>query len=345
MSASTLKGARMKNLSERKHFLLIQAIEDYIKDASPITSGSAKEKYIKDISTATLRNELNALEEMGFLKQLHTSSGRIPTTEGYRYYVNHLLKGVEIKPSDLEKVKNVITNRTNSFADIVSSIAKIVSKVTNYPTVIYANGFDKLTVEGIKIVPLLDESALALIKTQGGYINNTINVSADEKSCYDASIYLTKHFAGKSIKYLVENMDEVEKLALEQISGLSSIVNNLVKGMKELLEKPMLDIKREGTAKLALEHKESQKIFDFLENEDELSKVLNNPSEDVTFEFAEEGEKMEGCAIVKAPIMVDGKTVASIGVIGPQRMDYSSIASALKLVMYELDEINKEKGD
>lgn len=335
----------MKVLSDRKHFLLIQAIEDYIKDASPITSGSAKERYIQDISTATLRNELNALEEMGYLKQLHTSSGRIPTTEGYRYYVNHLFKGVEIKSEDLEKVKNIIIDRTNSFAEIVSSIAKIVSKVTNYPTVIYANGFDKLTVEGIKIVPLLDDTALALIKTQGGYINNNINVSTDEKSCYDASIYLTKHFAGKTIKYLVENMDTVTKMAMEQITGLSNIVDNLLVGMKQMLEKPMLDIKREGISKLIGKHKESQKIFDFLENEDEIYKALDKTSEDVTFEFAEEGEKMEGCAIVKAPLMVDGKTVASIGVIGPQRMDYTSIASALKLVMYELDELNKKKGE
>lgn len=331
----------MKSLSERKHNLLIQAIEDYIKDASPITSGSAKQKYIKDISTATLRNELNSLEQMGYLKQLHTSSGRIPTTEGYRYYVNHLLKGVTIKAHDLEKVKNVITERANSFAEIVSSIAEIVSKATNYPTVIYANGFDNLTVEGIKIVPLINNSALALIKTQGGYINNTINVNANEKSCYDASIYLTKKFMGKTIKYLVENMEEVEKVAIEQISGLSSIVNNLVLGMKQLLEKPLLDIRHEGTAKLIGEYKETQKIVDFLENEEEISKVLKDEVNDVTFEFAEEGEKMEGCAIVKAPIMVDGKAIASIGVVGPQRMDYCSIASALKLVMHELDELNK----
>ena len=74
-------------LNERKHKVLINAVEDYIKDASPITSGTIHERHIKDISTATLRNELNALEAMGFLKQLHTSGGRVPTTLGYRYYV------------------------------------------------------------------------------------------------------------------------------------------------------------------------------------------------------------------------------------------------------------------
>jgi len=94
-----------KELSDRKRHILCSAIEDYIKDASPITSGGVKDKHIKEVSTATLRNELNALEAMGYLKQLHTSGGRVPTTEGYRYYVSTLLENFEVDESKLKKVE------------------------------------------------------------------------------------------------------------------------------------------------------------------------------------------------------------------------------------------------
>ena len=123
-------------LSERKQKILCMAVEEYIRDCSPITSGSVKDITSLNCSTATLRNELNALEAMGYLKQLHTSGGRIPTAQGYRYYVERLLGEGNAGEGELDKVKEVISSRTSSLNDIVSGIAKIVSEKTNYPTVV-----------------------------------------------------------------------------------------------------------------------------------------------------------------------------------------------------------------
>ena len=119
-------------LSERKKQILCMAVEEYIKDSAPITSGGIKDKGL-DCSTATLRNELNALEAMGFLKQLHTSGGRVPTVQGYRFYVENLLSGVKATDKELEDVRALISSRTNSLNEIISGIAKIVSHATNYP--------------------------------------------------------------------------------------------------------------------------------------------------------------------------------------------------------------------
>ena len=110
-----------KELSERKKLILCSAIDDYIKDASPITSGSVKDRHINDVSTATLRNELNALEAMGYLKQLHTSGGRVPTTDGYRYYVSTLLENFQVSKKQLKKVESDLNNRTNSLKEILES--------------------------------------------------------------------------------------------------------------------------------------------------------------------------------------------------------------------------------
>ena len=135
-------------LSERKIKILNIAVEEFIKDASPITSNSVKDKTKLDVSTATLRNELNALEAMGFLKQLHTSGGRVPTAQGYRFYVENLLKDVKATNSELEDVRKVIENRTQSLSEMISQIGKIISKATNYPTVVMLNGIENLSLSG-----------------------------------------------------------------------------------------------------------------------------------------------------------------------------------------------------
>ena len=131
-------------LSERKIKILNIAVEEFIKDSAPITSGSVKDRTSLDVSTATLRNELNALEAMGFLKQLHTSGGRIPTAQGYRFYVENLLKNIKASNKELKNVRKIIENRTQSLSEIVSDIAKVISQATNYPTVVLVNGIENL---------------------------------------------------------------------------------------------------------------------------------------------------------------------------------------------------------
>ena len=158
------------HLSERKHFILCSVDEDYIKDAATITSAGVQDRHIPKVSTATLRNELNALESMGYLKQLHTSGGRIPTAEGYKYYVSSLLEDFQVSEDKLKKVESLLDGETNSLSQILSGIANLVSKATNYPTVMVANGYDKLVIEEVRIIPLIDNEALVLFKTHSGIV-------------------------------------------------------------------------------------------------------------------------------------------------------------------------------
>ena len=102
-------------LSDRKKQILQVAIEDYISSCSPITSGALKGLANLDCSTATLRSELNALEAMGYLKQLHTSGGRVPTPQGYRFYVESLLSNLSVTNAELDKVKNIIEQKNRIF--------------------------------------------------------------------------------------------------------------------------------------------------------------------------------------------------------------------------------------
>ena len=298
-------------LSERKHKILCMAVEEYIRDCSPITSGSVKDITSLDCSTATLRNELNALEAMGYLKQLHTSGGRVPTAQGYRYYVEQLLGEGNAGDGELEKVKEVIASRTSSLNDIVSGIAKIVSEATNYQTVIMMDGYKNLILHEFKLIPLFDDKIMVLIGTIAGYIHQTLDVKATLKDCEDASNYLTKHFKGETIGFMIENIEQLESGMHSEISAFQSVVNSLIEGLKRLNKQKYLDVKRTGSAKLLENNgnvEEAKKVFNVLEDEKELSNILELEGKGkIEVTVADEGKN---CSVVKAPICVNGKQLA-----------------------------------
>ena len=305
-------------LSARKQKILQMAVEEYIKDCSPITSGGIKDSASLDCSTATLRNELNALEAMGFLKQLHTSGGRVPTAQGYRYYVESLLSQGQASEGQLDEVKKIISSRTSSLDEIVGGIAKIVSQATNYPTVVMVNGVKNL-----------------------GYINQTLDIKASIRDCEDASKYLTKHFRGETLGFMIENIEEYKQGMHSEIEAFQGVVNSLIEGLKNLNSQRYLNVRREGSAKLLNDNsvEDAKKVLNVLDDEKELSNILELEGKgNIEVTVADDGQE---CSVVKAPIVVNGRQLASIGVIGPQRMDYAGIASAIKLVMNEL---NNNKG-
>ena len=243
-------------LSERKQKILCMAVEEYIKDCAPITSGGIKNTASLDCSTATLRNELNALEAMGFLKQLHTSGGRIPTAQGYRYYVERLLEQGGASEKELDKVKEIIASKTSSLDELVGDIAKLVSSATNYPTVVMMDGMENLVLNDFKIIPLLENKLMVLIGTTAGYLNQTIDVCANAESCQDASNYLTKHFKGETIGFMINNIEEYKLGMHSEIAQFQEVVNSLIEGLRKLNSQKRLNVRREGSAKL-LEDKNS----------------------------------------------------------------------------------------
>lgn len=329
-------------LSERKIKILNIAVEEFIKDSAPITSGSVKDRTSLEVSTATLRAELNALEAMGFLKQLHTSGGRIPTAQGYRFYVENLLKNIKATNAELEDVRKLIENRTQSLTDIVAGIAKIISRATNYPTVVLVNGIENLILQEFKIIPLLGDKCMVLIGTNYGYITNTMDIVATAENCQDASNYLTKYFKGETMGFMMENIKDLKKGMNGEIEAFQQVVDNIVLGLSKINKQKLLNVQAESVVDLVDNEKleEAKKVLKTLNDEEELIEVLDNVDEEISAVVADDDG--QACSVVKAPIIVGGNKLASIGVFGPQKMDYMGIASALKVV---IDELNKEKGE
>ena len=340
------------NLSERKKQILLSAVEEYIQEASPITSSVIQQKIVKDLSTATLRNELNALEAMGYLKQLHTSSGRVPTTKGYRFYVNSMMGDIPLDKNVLDEIHALFNKRTVYLGDMVNEIASVISKATNYPTVVMLKGFDKLIIKNIKIIPLLTEQALILIETNSGIISNSMDSPKEipPQSYIDASNLLTSTFKDSTVAEMLKNMPSHRMKMDKEVKDFSEIFDTVLSSLKTLSERLTQsgNITARGELKLLnmpeySDPEKAKKVINVLSNPDEIKEVFSEDSAEVSFKIGKEipVEELQGCSIAKADYQVDGESIASIGIIGPQRMDYAKIASALKFVVGEFQNLKE----
>ena len=246
-------------LSNRKKLLLYSAIDNYIKLASPITSLLVQQTKLHDLSTATIRNELNALEAMGYLKQLHTSSGRVPTTKGYRFFVNETLRSIDMSGGEVETIRQEMFSRTSNLTDIMDNVSRAVSSVTNYPTVFLFDGFDNLTIQSVKVVYLLSSQVLVLIDTNLGAISHTLSCSnvLTRQDCDNASSLLQSMFEGKSIKYLMDNVDTLSSTIRGKMSQYEEVFDLVLKVVDIYYNGARSKVSNQGIIKL-IESKEME---------------------------------------------------------------------------------------
>ncbi len=300
---------------------------------------------MNDVSTATLRNELNSLEAMGYLAQLHTSGGRVPTTKGYRFFVDEILKNTKFSTKKLDTVKKDLFSKTANLTEIVGAIADIVSKTTKLPAVVVLDGFENLVLHSIKLMLLISGQMLVLIDTNAGVITNTVSISASlsKDDCDNATGVFTDIFAGKTLGFLMQNIDNFNdsiRKAMKSYEQIFEVVLGMLKdyrtsgttsnGMLKLLDSPEYsDIDKAKSVLTLLDDK--NKLNDIFDTEDE---------EGVTVKIGDENKQSEldTCSVIKAPIVLGGNKVASIGVIGPKRLDYATVASVLKIIA---DQLNK----
>ncbi len=341
------------NLSDRKRDILLSSVGNYIDNAMPITSGNVQSNAFTELSSATLRNELNALEEMGYLKQLHTSGGRIPTSKGYKYYVESLLKSRKFDNKVVDDIKNKFVKRSNFILDVVDGLAKNVSEVLKLPTFIEMQNAESLCIKGINIIPLITGQALVLVQTDAGIINNTINLpdKITEENCKDASKFLSTNLYNKPISEIISNFDYYNNLFKNQIKYFQEFFAFITDTLKTYSEHS--NFKTHSNISNLLENPEykdissAKKFLSLVENEEKISKLIKDiddtSNNEITYSIGEDNsDEFSDYSIIKANYSLKNGVVASIGVVGPQRLDYYRIASALKYITEEINQIEKD---
>ncbi len=344
-------------LNDRKRQLVLGVVESYIENALPVTSERVQSNLFNSLSSATLRNELSALEEMGYLKQLHTSSGRVPTTKAYRYFVNHLIENQNFDVDVMEQVGQRFKERSGFLLQTIDDVAKKIGEIIEYPVFIKTSGYEELVVKGINIIPLITGQALMLIQTNEGIINNTFNLKPyiTEEHCKDASKFLSTNLCNKKVADILENFDVYNNMFKKQINYFNDLFTSLTEMLKLYVTKGTSSVVRGNTTKL-LEKPELKdvnsvkKFLNIVENEDSIKEIIENIDEhsnNIVFSIGEENqsEEFNNYSIVKANYTLPNGITASIGVLGPERMDYAKIASALKFIVDEMNNIHKGDKD
>ena len=327
------------DLSDRKKKILSAVIETNIKNknAEAVSSKQLQEEYLPKLSSATIRNELNALEEMGYLTHLHTSSGRVPTKEGYEKYINELMRERRLTSKERDVIQSNFAHKLINIRDIIERSAKTISNATNYASVVYSGPSRNAIIEDIKLYPVSKTTQLIVVVTDENIINELAYLGTNnEEDLKAAGDILKELFTGKPLslikdrefrdkvvtKELKKYKDVFDKV-LDAIMASNHIADDItIAGKEKLIEYPEFnDVEKLKKTIATLE--QSENIIPILKNDDGLELSINIGGDD---------SGIEDCSVVTVSCNVKGKSKITAGVIGPMRMDYPKAVSVLKEV-------------
>lgn len=338
-----------ERLSPRKQRILQALVEDYIATGEPVSSGGIKEKYMSDISSATIRSELAALEEMGYLVQPHIASGRIPSAKAYKMYCDTFVHKKPLSVKEKETINSYFEDKILQMEDIVKQTAKIISDVTNYTSVIVLNDIAKIKIRQIKLVDIGFEQALVVIITDSGVFRDktiTLPEMITEGYLDTANNLVNNIFRDKYV-------DEVlisDELVNNEMDNFRDLVDKLIEVISSYCDDDR-KVFLEGELKI-LDYPECNDIasarnfLSVVSQKENLCRLIEN-NEDIEFsvKIGHEQGGLDNSAIVTAKYKINGQEVGQVGVIGPERMDYNKVVSVLNYIGKAVDEVanhNKE---
>lgn len=345
-----LKGGTMK-LSDRKKKILQLVVDDYISTAQPVSSKVITEKYMTDISSATVRSELAQLEELGYLTQPHTSSGRVPSIEAYRLYVSELMNKGKLSQKELGTIKDAFKVHTNNLEAVVQNTVKIISELTDYTSVGYASHSKDEQIVKIDIFRYKQTQALLLIVTENTLIRDKfidIPEGMTDAQIENACNLISKLMVGKRFDEVIA----LERSVKEEFVGYREIFESFMQAIEDYLENHNADVVLEGEGKILNhpEYNDAEKVKNFLSvvtSKDNLCDLLATNKDDIEINIkigGEEGGKIpDDCSLVTATYSASGVKIGTYGVIGPLRMNYQKVISVLEGVGKILEDIIKDK--
>ena len=334
-----------KKLSERKKQILRAVVEAHIATGEPVGS-----KYLTDnaginFSSATVRSEMADLEEMGYLEQPHTSSGRVPTKLGYHFYIDSLMNGYKLSAMETMELSNTLKGKIGELDSLMTSVSKLVSSLTNYTAVALKAENRERTVDRFSYMILDAHSFLIVMRmSDSGVVTKQIqtHVLVDDRLLKRLTQLLTKYLArtpAREISFSVV-------MTIEHEIGVGgAIVAPAVKAVYEAIGGSAdADLRFEGVNRL-LEYPEFSDIdkirgmLEMMENKQEMIKILSEADSDKVNVYIG-GDEQEGLvdnsALIFKKLTIGGRVVGAIGVLGPSRMDYSKVISTMEYLSRQI---------
>ncbi len=334
-------------LDARKLRILQAIIDDYILTAAPVGSRTIAKSTDIGLSSATIRNEMSDLEEMGFLEQPHTSAGRVPSDKAYRLYVNSIMHRAMLTFDEMAAIREHYSQRFSDVDEIVKQTALVLSNITRYTSMVLAPRLHAVRLKYLHIVPLSDNRALFVIVTDAGLARDSMIRVPSGFSEFDLeklSRLLNDRLSG-------HRLDEIEALRLEELVGElaeeKNFLDAILSSLKGSIDAGARRVELSGTKNILnfpeySDVERARALLTTIEKKDLLYRMLMGRG-DVEFTITIGGEnensEMKDCSIVTAKYRVGDEPLGSFGIIGPTRMNYAKVVAVMNQIGLSLSEL------
>lgn len=338
-------------LDERKLRVLYAIINSYIDSAEPIGSRTISKQYDLGVSSATIRNEMSDLEDLGYLTKPHASAGRIPSDKAYRLYVNGLLQMSKSSSDKIisNKIKEILAREAWEMEELIENSAKVLSAVTSYTALVASPKMRSSKVKHIQLVPIDDMGVLIVLVCNTGMIKN--HIYKPEKPISMEQLNIISNLLNDKLKGLSieEMLIQLDKDIFKEIYELKNIIDDLIPSISSSVEDLIsIDLYSEGVTNILNfpEYKDIEKakeFISFVENKELILDILSKTSSSEGIDIIIGNENIyapiKDVSIITATYKVGGKTIGKVGLIGPTRMDYLNLINTIQVFSANITEI------
>ncbi len=340
-------------LDDRKMKILKTIIKTYLETGEPVGSRTISKDSDLNLSSATIRNEMADLEDLGYILQPHTSAGRIPSDKGYRLYVDMLM---EEKEQEVTGMKDRVLEKVDKLDQLLKQVAKVLAMSTNYATMISAPRYNSNKLKFIQLSQVDEDQILAVIVMEGNIVKNkivTVDQELGNETMLKLNMLLNTSLNGMSVEEI--NLGMIARLK-EQAGIHSEVISDVLDAVANTIQLDEdMEIYTSGATNIfkypELSDKQSaQEIISAFEEKQQLAELVtrtmsSEENRGIQVYIGEETpvDTMKDCSVVTATYELGEGMQGTIGIIGPKRMDYENVMKQLKTLMAELDVVFHKK--
>lgn len=328
-------------IGTRQKELLREIIEEYIKTARPVGSKSLCKKF--KCSSATIRNDMATLEDLGYLEKTHISSGRIPSESGYRYYVDNLMEPKKISGEDMLKLQTIFNNRDLELNDVISKSLEIISDITNYTSVVLGKESKDNKLSKVEVIPLNEKQLVAIVITDKGHVENKNlfleqNIPLNEIS--KTTELLNKMLIGTPIDDVPSKLEfEIKPIIKNYIENYEVVYNAFYNALTNFTSER--DVRFKGKTNILKQPEfntvdDVKNIISKFESKDIVSKI-EETNDEVKVYIGSESEFDDNVTIIKTKYKANNGTEGTIAIIGPKRMEYERVVNMLEYLKEHIE--------
>ncbi|NLB77592.1 MAG: heat-inducible transcription repressor HrcA [Clostridiaceae bacterium] len=328
-------------LNERKRTILKSIIDDYIQSAQPVGSRTIARKHELGLGSATIRNEMADLEELGYITQPHTSAGRIPSDKGYRFYVENLMQIHSLAKGEMVIIRNAMDEKIEEINQLIRRASNIISNITGYTAVVMSPQLSKTVIKSVQLLNINERRTLVVVVAGGGIVHNRL--INHEKTI--GNIHIAKLNQAFNIIISGKTIDQISMPMIRDLQKDMNIPSEVVMPIFEAIEDCVrkietADVYLDGITNI-LNYPEfndlikAREVLDLLKEKDIISQLaLETSKKQLDFRIGSENEinEMKDLSIITTIYGREGKDMGTIGVIGPTRMTYGKVVSSIKYI-------------